>query len=531
MNKKYYIITLFVIIYNTIAYSQTIGLLYHSLESSEGYTLFTPSSNHEVFLVNNCGETVNQWTFNETPGLTCYLLENGNLLRAGRNYLETRDWDNNIVWSFNMQSAGYSQHHDIEPLPNGNVLCLLSRSYTKAEMIALGKDPNYIDDYFKLDEIVELQPNGINSAIEVWKWEFTNRFIQDYNPTKSNFGVVSEHPELIDINYNNLTTDIIHLNSINYNPILDQVLISARHMNEFYIIDHSTTTAEAAGHSGGLYGKGGDILYRWGNPAAYQQGTASDQRLFLQHDVRWIPTGYADEGKITVFNNGGYGALSQSSIHIITPDVISGVYQMQNSRFLPNEFEWSWQGSILGTSVHEARKSGTHALPNGNIMVCETGDGRISELKKDGTLVWSYKNPTGANGIIYNQNETNLNINDIFRGDKYPANYIGFNGKDLTPTGIIENENSVSTDCINSLDILESELQHITITNPVANNLLQFNTAVMLDLVTVYNLNGQVVAQYQNINSHQIELNIPPSLYILEVKKDDTVHYRKMVVK
>jgi len=43
------------------------------------------------------------------------------------------------------------------------------------------------------------------------------------------------------------------------------------------VIDHSTTTAQAAGHSGGTYGKGGDLLYRWGNPNAYQHGTAADE--------------------------------------------------------------------------------------------------------------------------------------------------------------------------------------------------------------------------------------------------------------
>ena len=59
-------------------------------------------------------------------------------------------------------------------------------------------------------------------------------------------------------------------------------------MNEIYVIDHSTTTEEAAGHSGGLSGKGGDILYRWGNPQNYQRGNSQDQILISQHSVNWI---------------------------------------------------------------------------------------------------------------------------------------------------------------------------------------------------------------------------------------------------
>ena len=48
-------------------------------------------------------------------------------------------------------------------------------------------------------------------------------------------------------------------NAISYNPILDQIVLSSRHMNEFFVIDHSTTSIEAISHSGGDSGKGGDL--------------------------------------------------------------------------------------------------------------------------------------------------------------------------------------------------------------------------------------------------------------------------------
>jgi hypothetical protein len=48
-------------------------------------------------------------------------------------------------------------------------------------------------------------------------------------------------------------------NSIYYNEALDQIMLSVRGNSEVWVIDHGTTTTEAAGHAGGRYGKGGDL--------------------------------------------------------------------------------------------------------------------------------------------------------------------------------------------------------------------------------------------------------------------------------
>src|SRR5262249_36877966 len=97
--------------------------------------------------------------------------------------------------------------------------------------------------------------------------------------------------------------DWTHVNAVSYNPRFDQIMISVRETNEVWIIDHSTTTAEAAAHRGGKYGMGGDILYRWGNPRAYRAASVADQKLFAQHDAHWIPAGLPGEGNLLVFNN------------------------------------------------------------------------------------------------------------------------------------------------------------------------------------------------------------------------------------
>ena len=90
--------------------------------------------------------------------------------------------------------------------------------------------------------------------------------------------MVEDHPELLDLNFPSAhDNDWTHVNAVDYNASLDQIIISARHLSEVYIIDHSTTTAEAAGHTGGNANMGGDFLWRWGNPQIYRQGGPSNQ--------------------------------------------------------------------------------------------------------------------------------------------------------------------------------------------------------------------------------------------------------------
>lgn len=532
---------LFVFIFSTlfcIAQPNTVGLLYQDAAVSDGYTLFTPLKNNETFLINNCGEKVHQWTFTEIPGATCYLLNNGNLLRAGKDHIEIRDWNNTVVWSYATTANNIIQHHDIEPLPNGNILCLVADRYTQAQMTAMGRNPALTAANMKLEKIMELQPVGNNSANVVWEWKFKDHFIQDFDATKANYGVVADHPELLDLNYNNgNTTDYIHTNGIDYNAALDQILVSARHVNEIYIIDHSTTTAEAAGHTGGNSNKGGDFLWRWGNPEIYRQGTASDKKLFLQHDPKWVENGYLDEGKITVFNNGAPGTIQLfTSIVMLQPEIVGGVYTKTNNKFNPATYDWSWSGSILGVTVNEEKQSGTHSLPNGNLMIAETSLGRVSEITKSGTVVWSYINPTGpivnAAPSLYSQFSTPpFGDNSFFRAEKYPANYIGFSGQDFShPIGIIENQNSVSANCISSLETIDFETQNLFVLNPVTANSIRFNKSILADLITIYDINGRQVYYQKQFSGDAISVELSPAVYFMQLQIGNSIKKMKIIM-
>src|SRR5262249_42027752 len=98
--------------------------------------------------------------------------------------------------------------------------------------------------------------------------------------------------------------DWLHTNSVDYDADHDLVLFSSPRLSEICVIDHGTTTAEAASHAGGRRGHGGDILWRYGNPKNYGAGGDEERRLFGQHDARWIRAGRPGAGHVLVFNNG-----------------------------------------------------------------------------------------------------------------------------------------------------------------------------------------------------------------------------------
>ncbi|MBI1313757.1 hypothetical protein GC176_20895 [bacterium] len=333
----------------------TIGLLqYDMAQAFDGYNLLHPSASTMTYLIDMEGRVVNTWNSDYTT-TSNYLLEDGSLLRTGTlpntsrtlnssggtGRIEQFDWDGNLIWHYELndssgQDGDLRLHHDIQPLPNGNILAIAWERLTVETAIAMGRDPALIDntdDGIWPDSIIEIQPDrqsGSGGQI-VWSWHAKDHLIQDFDASKANFGVVADHPELIDFNYS-LTgiaatgkkADWNHVNAVHYDAQLDQIVISSRLQSEIWVIDHSTTTQEAASHSGGNSGMGGDLLYRWGNPAAYRAGTADDQQLFYQHDAQFIDAGLDGAGNFLLFNNGWNrtdGSNYSESVEIVPPRI------------------------------------------------------------------------------------------------------------------------------------------------------------------------------------------------------------------
>jgi hypothetical protein len=449
------------------AQQQTVGLFVNTPESQPGYTLFQPLQAPNAYLIDNGGHPVHQWTTALPPGLMAYLDPNGNLLRAaalpapsrhpnwasaigGGGVIEEYDWDGNLVWTLPWMDAEHFQHHDFKRMPNGNVIFISWEWFSRDEAIAAGRNPaTTAAGGFWPDEVIEIQPTPPSGGVVVWEWHAMDHYIQDFDRTKANYGVIADHPELLDINTptDDGQQDNNHCNSIDYNAELDQIVLSSRAFSEIWVIDHSTTTAEAASHSGGRQGKGGDILYRWGNPMKYGRGTLADRKLFNQHDAQWIPAGKPGAGNILIYNNGirRQDGSSYSSIEEIKPPVNpDGSYDITPGlAYGPDTTEWTYESSPR-TSFLSPIIAGTERMTNGNTLICEGTVGRLFEVTPDARTVWKWVNPMLASGPV--QQGTDLTVdpriplqnNAIFKMRRYEADYPGLAGRDLQPTEVLE---------------------------------------------------------------------------------------------
>ena len=370
-----------------------------------GQILFSPMYSTNTYLIYKTGEINQTWSSNYPPGESVYMLEDKSILRtlklapygdgAGGG-VQRISWEGDKLWDFTYYNSQHLSHHDIEPLPNGNVLIIAWEYKSLEEAVDNGRNPNIPQgDPIKPDHIIEVEPTDPSNGEIVWEWHVWDHLIQDYDPTKDNYGVVEDHPELVDINYGGFDADWLHINSIDYNNELDQILLSVRNFNEIWVIDHSTTTEEASGHTGGNSGKGGDILYRWGNPQAYKLGDTSNQKFYSQHDATWVDNGCPGEGNILVFNNGVSRPGSQySSVDEIIPPIDdNGTYSFEpGSPYNPKEQVWIYK-SENPTDFFSGYVGGAQRLNNGNTIVCDGSKGRFFEVTHEKTLVWEYISP------------------------------------------------------------------------------------------------------------------------------------------
>jgi hypothetical protein len=398
--------------------------------------LFDPLVSGSVYLMTLDGLKVHEWTTDTPPGYSVYLLPNGNLLRAsslesrplsallGSNggRVEMLDWDSKVVWRFDYATRSGQQHHDVFYMPtNGHVLMVAWEVRTTAEALAAGRDPETLPASGELwvDKIVEVDP--ATNAI-VWEWRTWDHLLPPGAPPSS-------HPELIDVNHvapGTALEDWTHANAVFYDAERDEVIVSMRNFSEFWIVDHSTTTAEAAGHTGGRRGRGGDLLYRWGNPPAF--GLDAPQPLFGQHNAHRIAAGLPGAGHILVFDNGDAGTRPYSRVVELEPPLnADGSYAYDpETGYGPVTPVWQYTATPPG-SVFAPIISGAQRLASGNTLVTVGTEGRFLEVTPSGETVWSYvvTDTNGGTGYL------------VFRATRYEPGYEGLSQRELATEGLL----------------------------------------------------------------------------------------------
>jgi hypothetical protein len=527
----------------SMAQTPTIGLIQHDAGSTDdGYVLFAPIGSDNTYLIDKCGRKIKSWTSSYRPGLSVYLLPDGNLLRTGNlnnpyittsgvgGIIEKNDWNNNLVWNYIISDSTQCLHHDIKMLPNGNILALVYEIKTDLEGIAAGRDPDHVDTKFLSEKIVELHPIGTDSASVVWEWHAWDHLVQDFDITQNNYGQISSNPQLININYNpnGDKTELAHLNAIDYNPALDQIIVSSLFYSEIWVIDHSTTTAQASVHAGGNSGKGGDLMYRWGNPATYDQGTLADQKFYHLHNAQWIENGLPFASKIMAFNNGFQRPDGNySSVEIISPPV-DGLGNYSNSMpYGPDSSEWKYTAPVP-TDFFALNQSGAQQLSNGNVLICSATNGEFFEINSAKAKVWEYINPL-AQGVPLSQGTAPHN-NVVFRCIFYPNTYSGFYGQILNPGMPIElNPSSDSCNLLISLPELETNEKFSVFPNP-ANEIINIRTDARSFIVDIFSIQGQKV--FNGINTKTILANkFSEGIYFITIKiETGQILYKKLII-
>jgi len=365
----------------------------------DGLTLFNTTmgnGSNRTILINNDGQTVQQWTGLAPIASTPYLLPGGELLRpcrvqppppmTGAAYggrVQRFAFDGTLLWDFTFSDENNQPHHDICAMPNGNVLIVAWDRKTQQEGQAAGR--LNLDEDIWPEQIVEVKQTGFMTGEIVWEWHVWDHLVQDVDPDLPNFGVISEHPEKLDVNKGNINPmggDWIHVNALDYHPGLDQIVMSSNSLDEIFIIDHDTTTEEAAGPAG-------DFLYRWGNPSNYDR--PGDHVLWNVHGVNWIDDGLPGEGNVLLFNNGNDDAMSDL-IEFTAPLAADGTYTIADGQPFdpaPGDYAFFYESP----DFYGDHLCGVYRLPNGNTIATNGPEQEIREIDADGNTAWEYFTP------------------------------------------------------------------------------------------------------------------------------------------
>ena len=369
---------------------------------SDDYIFVVVNNSTRSYMINKQGFIIYDWVFDVHSGNDLEILPDGNIIGLFKaenpiinfggygGIAEFVDPNANTLLEIIINENDYISHHDLEMLPNGNILVMIWERITLEELINNGVD--FDRDIFT-EKIVEIEP--ISKEI-VWEWRSWDHIIQDKFEDLPNFGNVNLNPEKININYSIdnppggqffVNGDIMHANGLDYDPVKDIIYLSVNYYDEIWVIDHSTTTEQAQTDTGGNYNKGGNLIYRFGNPNTYN--SLGNKIFDKNHFPNLLEDGVPGEGNILVYVNGN--STEQSIVYELEMPQVFNLESNSNNE--PN-ITWSYTNEEMYSGI----LCGAIRLSNGNTVITESDYG-LWEVTVNGEIAWKYRKEEDAQHI------------------------------------------------------------------------------------------------------------------------------------
>ena len=285
-----------------------------------------------------------------------YFLENGNFigLADGRESNEPGrvfeiTIDNDLVWQGPGNLEGIGVHHDVFPMPNGNIIALTSQDtlLPVPDEIELPETYSGIDSLpWQGDRIVEWNRDGV----EVWSWSVFDHFnFIDWNPDLYQSLLVHNLPA--EFHY-----EWTHSNTVWHDPIDNAMYLSVRNMSRITKIDYDT----------------GDIIWNMGQDMpSGDVSVGTDLGFAGQHSIKIL-----DNRNLMMYDNYNDSLSFSRGLEV----------SFSGSDSLPDtELMWEYE---LPQDISSGLMSDCDRLPNGNSLLTSTTSNQILEVSPDSTKVW-----------------------------------------------------------------------------------------------------------------------------------------------
>ena len=359
--------------------------VYDPDKAFDGYTLISPEGSYNAWLINNMGEIVFHWKLDRLPALLARLLPNGNFMYHGLEEMNPQgpkikihDANGKVLMDTVMGGGEYLielddnsktvwsyknplMSHDFFRMKNGNTMVIAYVIVPEELKNKVKGGIDVGDTPMWSDALLEIDPDGK----VVWEWNAHEHldFEKDvFCPLEHRF-------------------EWVHMNTC---TVLDDgdILASFRTCNMIARIDHETKK----------------VKWKWGyNEIAHQ------------HEPTLL-----DNGNILLFDNGehkwGFGKYTYTRVIEINPET--------------DKIEWEYTEDPP-FAFFSGNQGGCQKLPNGNVLICDTMNGRVFEVTEKCEKVWEYVSP--FHGPHHGQESNPM----IYRAYKYNTEYSGLKGKNL----------------------------------------------------------------------------------------------------